>query len=182
MQLSSFNGLGLTNAWFKNTALAVCLFAFCSASVAIEEDELRGRVLDVDEQANTLTVRPSEVGEALNIPTDGTQTFEVDAETIIEDDVYATQLDGLQNIRENDVVRISFDTEPGGRMVARTVGRGDNGDGGQAAQGQDNQQLAQADQRAEQLPATASFWPLLAVSGFILWGGALLLRLTRKRS
>lgn len=142
--------------------------------VNVEEDELRGMVVDVNEEANSLTIRPVEVGENVNIPTGSNQTFEVDARTVIRDDVYATQLDGLENIHENDMVRLDFDTEAGGRMIARNLTR----DQDAASAGQ---QVAQAD-RPQELPATASALPLLALLGATAWGLAMLLRLGRKRA
>ncbi|MCW8194658.1 hypothetical protein F6455_07645 [Proteobacteria bacterium 005FR1] len=151
---------------------AVSAFAQVSDDpVNVEEDELRGMVINVDEEANTLTIRPVEVGENLNIPVGTNQTFDVDEQTIIRDDVYATQLDGLENIHENDMVRIDFE-EAGGRMRARNVTRDQ-----EAA----DQQVAQLDQ-PDQLPATASFLPLLALFGAASWGLALLLRLGRGRT
>lgn len=158
---------------FKYVLIAVLLFSSGAVSAAVEEDELRGRVVEVDEQANTVTIRASEVGEALNIPTDSTQTFEVDESTIIRDDVYATQLDDLGNIHENDIVRIDFNAEAGGGMIARNITR-DGDDADRAAGGQ---QVAQADQ----LPATASAWPLLAAGGLMLWLAAFLIRLRRRQ-
>jgi hypothetical protein len=162
---------------FSVGLLITLLFGALSASaqvsddpVNVEEDELRGMVVNVDEEANTLTIRPVEVGENLNIPEGTNQTFEIDEQTIIRDDVYATQLDGLENIHENDMVRIDFE-EMGGRMLARNVTRDQ-----EAA----DQQVAQVEQ-PDELPATASFLPLLALFGAASWGLALLLRLGRKR-
>jgi hypothetical protein len=153
----------------------ISLGAFAQVSddpVNVEENELRGMVLNVDEEANTLTIRPVEVGENLNIPTGNPVTLEVDETTIIHDDVYATQLDGLENIHENDMVLLDLETQAGGRIFARTVTRDQ--------EGQDTQ-VAQADEQQE-LPATASILPLLALFGFASWGLALLLRFRRNHS
>lgn len=155
---------------FKHIAVFVWLLFASGLGFAIEGDEIRGQVLEVDEEADTLTIQPIEVGEALDVPTDQPQTFSVDDATQIRDDVYATQLDDLENIEENDIVRLDFEIREGGQMLARNIVR----DGGQAATDQDRQQLAQ-------LPDTASIWPLLAVSGFAAWSVALFLRLWRKR-
>jgi hypothetical protein len=170
----TFNGRWLLAALFF-TAFSASAQILSDDPAPVQADELRGLVTDVDEQADTLTIRPMEVGENLNIPTGTTQTFEVDANTIIRDDVYATQLDGLENIHENDIVRLEFNTDAGGRMVARTVTRDQDRQEADA-----DRQVAQAD-RPQELPATASLLPLLAIFGAGSWGLALLIRLIRKR-
>lgn len=137
----------------------------------VEPDEIRGEVVAVDESADTLTVIPMEVGEDLSIPTGGEQTFEVNEDTVITDDVYATVLDSLDNIQPRDIVRLDFDTDASGRMTARNISRD---------QGSDQQQVAQLDQRPDQLPATASLLPLLAAGGLGIWLLALVLRLSRQ--
>lgn len=138
-------------------------------SVDVADDELRGVVLSVNEEANTLVIRPLEVGRNLRISTGSPVTLEVNASTVIRDDVYATQLDGLENVHENDMVLLDLATEAGGRLVARQLTRH-----------QENQssRLAQAG-RLQELPATASVLPMLALAGFTCWGLALMLRIGR---
>lgn len=77
----------------------------------LDEDQLRGVVLDVSPEKDSVTVQPTEVGNKLNVPTEKPVTFKVDENTYVQDSVRTTILDMLNTVEVGDVVRIEFDPD-----------------------------------------------------------------------
>jgi hypothetical protein len=77
----------------------------------LDEDQLRGVVLEVSPEKDSLTVQPTQVGDKLDVPTEQPMTFKVDQETYVQDSVRTTILDVLRNVQVGDVVRMEFDPE-----------------------------------------------------------------------
>lgn len=82
----------------------------------LSEDQLRGVVLEVNPETNTVTVQPKEVGESLNISTEDPVTFTVDEDTYIQDSLRSTILDMLRDVQVGDQVRMEFDPEDAERI------------------------------------------------------------------
>ncbi|MCW8193882.1 hypothetical protein F6455_03670 [Proteobacteria bacterium 005FR1] len=77
----------------------------------LEEDQIRGVVVEVSPGKDSLTVETTEVGEKLDVPTNEMVTFEISEDTYVQDSLRSTILDLLRNVQVGDVVRLEFDPE-----------------------------------------------------------------------
>lgn len=92
--------------------LALGLLASSMSVLAVDPDELRGRVLEVMPEERLLTIYIMEVGEEIEETVNTTKTYTVpenaDVEAGIRSDVLDDQLD---DIREDSIVTIEIDVE-----------------------------------------------------------------------
>jgi len=105
----------------KQTCLTGLIMLFASSgALAIEPDQLSGRVLDRDLNARTLTLHLTEVGDNVDEPVNSIQTYKIPETVEIQDDWQTDVLpDDLSDIQEGEIVTLDLDIED--RAMARTI-------------------------------------------------------------
>ncbi len=91
-----------------------------TAFADVDADELRGRVLDVDTNARTLTLHLIEVGENVDEPVNSIQTYKIPESVVIHDE-FRTEIlsDSLGDIAEDEIVTVELDVDD--RAMARGI-------------------------------------------------------------
>jgi len=75
----------------------------------LQEDQLRGRVVEVNEDARTITLKILEVGEDLDYKKDVVHVFPVPEEANVEGLLSTDIMASLGDIEKDDMVRVEFD-------------------------------------------------------------------------
>ncbi|MEZ5492382.1 MAG: hypothetical protein R3F50_19030 [Gammaproteobacteria bacterium] len=104
----------------KLVTVLLLIFAVSSAWAEVEDDELRGRVLDVDVMERTLTLHLIEVGASVDEPVNSIQTYKIPTSVVIRDEYRWEVLpDTLDDIEEDEIVTVELDVED--RAMARGI-------------------------------------------------------------
>ncbi|MFW6094658.1 MAG: hypothetical protein ACODAC_11845 [Pseudomonadota bacterium] len=158
-----------------------------AATTALEENQIRGELVDVDAEANELRIRVEDAGDGERARVDRTETFAVDP------DAEVRAYTGRRSLTDPTVTGID-DLEAGMQVTLR-IGDVEGQSVAQELEVRDEpEQTAQAEDTTEQteaaamesgersaLPATASMLPLMALGGLGFAAAALILRAVRRR-
>jgi hypothetical protein len=186
----------------KIAILALLAGAMPLAAHALERDEVRGEVVSTSENADELTIRVTESGNAMSAAVGSTQTYEVPADIEIEYEIerrtYApltAQGVSLDDLEEGDSVLLRFDAtgdtqravnirnERTSNVQTRDRVRSEGQDITDSTDWGSTQMAANTDSYGgrDTLPATASTLPALFAGGAFLAFAAVVLGLRRKR-
>jgi hypothetical protein len=173
-------------------ALAAAAFWWMPAA-ALEADQVRGEIVEVDPDADTLTLRVAESGDARPERVGEVETYEVTRDTVVRRATVGRSITDptsvtVADLFAGDEVILAFD-EVDGRRVARDVPAADERADTAPFETAEQTEAAQfeADERGaavgtrDRLPATASALPLLALTGLGFAGAALMIRIRRRR-
>jgi LPXTG-motif cell wall-anchored protein len=180
-----------------NATIAVLAAAFVGApALALEEDQVRGEIVEVMPDRDQLRLRVEEVGDGDLAREDVVETYELDQQTEIRlEDPRETLVDPilmeLEDLAEGMNVVLDFEEDVTGARLARGVAVSPQDDqqtadrraadaAADADGGTGGTEAAQFETRRE-LPATASPLPLLGLGGLMFAGAALALRRRRRR-
>ncbi|MCB1671935.1 MAG: hypothetical protein R3F41_17410 [Gammaproteobacteria bacterium] len=104
----------------KLIVAGIMLVAANLAFAEVDADELRGRILEVDTDARTLTLRLIEVGANIDEPVDTIQTYKIPESVEIMDEFVSDPFpDQLGDLEEDEVVTVELDVED--RAMARKL-------------------------------------------------------------
>lgn len=162
--------------------------------IALEADQVRGEIVSVSADEETMTLRVQEAGDARHASPGDVTEYRIppDTEVRMEDpmeSVLSQQNLTIDDLEQGTQVLLSFE-DVGGEFVARDVSMG-GADTDRPATAQEDTMTrdtdtdtaafeTEQDQRSS-LPATASLLPVLALGGAGLGLVALVLRLFRVR-
>jgi hypothetical protein len=187
----------------KIVILALLAGAMPLAAHALEPDEVRGEIVSTSPNADELTIRVTESGDAMSAAVGSTQTYDVPSDIEIEYEIerrtYAplsAETVTLNDLEEGDSVLLRFDATGGTqRAVNIRNERTSNVEVSERIQreGRDitdttdwgtTQMAANTDDGfdRDQLPSTASTLPTLFAGGMFLAFVATMLGLRRKRA
>lgn len=173
-------------------AVAAAAFWWVPVAAALEADQVRGEIVEAD--ADTLTLRVAESGDARPERVGEIESYEVTSDTVVRRSSVGRSIIGSTSVRVGDLfagdeVILAFE-EVAGRRVARDI-PAEDGESAIADTDRTREQTEaaqfEADERGtgvgtrDRLPATASILPLLALTGFGFAGAALLIRVRRRR-
>lgn len=181
-------------------ALAAAAWCVSASAVAIEANQVRGEITSIDPDANELTLEVSEVGSDSTAREGSTETYAFDDDTTVRMEDPRTSVLGttgtttIDDLQEGTRVLLEFE-EIDGRLVARTIGTdedegassdrsvaGTDSDSTAGAGDQDTADIAAMESEGrDELPATASMLPFLALLGVAFAGLAAVLRIRRQR-
>lgn len=190
---------------FKSIALTAAASAatltmfWALPAAALEADEVRGEIVSVEPDQDTLRLRVEESGDQLHASPGTVNEYRIDADTEVQlEDPTETVLGAtagdftIDDLAPGTEVILRFE-DVGGQYVARDMRTpGDEDATGQAQPeselaaaetgtgAADQQQMGAAGER-ERLPDTASMAPLLALTGLGFAALAFALRLLRRR-
>jgi hypothetical protein len=85
------------------------VFLWSASATAIEPDELKGRVLEVNERERMLTLQIVEVGQDVPGTVDAVNTFRIDESTEFNDGF--SFKDRLGDIQEQEIVTVELDLD-----------------------------------------------------------------------
>lgn len=98
------------NALKIKLIIALGLLATSLSALAVNPDELRGRVLEVVPEERQLTLYVLEVGEEVDATINTTRTYTVPEQADVEAGIRTDILDDyLEDIREDSIVTIEID-------------------------------------------------------------------------
>jgi|GEM_PF-6035348 len=98
------------NALKIKLIIALGLLATSLSALAVNPDELRGRVLEVVPEERQLTLYILEVGEEVDATINTTRTYTVPEQADVEAGIRTDILDDyLEDIREDSIVTIEID-------------------------------------------------------------------------
>lgn len=109
---------------FRSLFISICLAFTANSALAIEDDEIRGEVLAVDEQQRHVKIEILETGDAVKAKTGSTQTFMVSEAVEIEVELADRRFQPnvefqFADLAAGDVVLLDFDTQAASGEVIR---------------------------------------------------------------
>lgn len=109
---------------FKSLLISICLAFTANCAFAIEDDEIRGEVLTVDEQQRHLKIEILETGDAVKAKIGSPQTFMVSEAVEVELELADRRFQPdsefqFADLATGDVVLLDFDTQAAPREVIR---------------------------------------------------------------
>jgi hypothetical protein len=198
---SMTTAIGRHRPWVA--VLVIAGWCFSAPALAIEDNEVRGEIVEVMPDDNRLRLDVTEAGAARSASAGSVETYEFDQDTTIRmEDSQSSVLDSralsIGDLQTGTRVRLNFE-EIDGRRVVRDVnveqeqasddvssvdfGRSDaaSADSGRYFEDVEETDMAAMEtSERDRLPATASILPLMAIFGAGFAGLGLLLRLRRR--
>lgn len=108
--------------YFSSKLITACLVFVATSAFAIEDDQIRGEVLAVDEKQKNIKIEITETGDDVKAKIGATETFmlseDVDLEVELEDRRYQPYAAfTFADIVAGDTVLLDFDTQAAPREV-----------------------------------------------------------------
>lgn len=110
--------------YFGSKFITACLLFIATSAFAIEDDQIRGQILAVDEKQRSVKITILETGDAVKAKTGATKTFmvsdPVELEVELEDRRYQPYAEfQFADLTNGDTVLLDFDMKATPREVIR---------------------------------------------------------------